>query len=256
MYTVIFAGGQGTRISEETNKTPKPMIKLDSKPILEHIINIYIKYGLNKFIVLTGYKSKNFYKYFKGKKNYFVCDTKIKNKKNLEKFNFLKEKNKIYLNLFYSGLNSNKRERLAKISDILKNEKDFFLTYGDGVSDLNIKKLLRFHKNHKKICTLTGVNPKPRYGLLELSGSNVLSFKEKKKIRSSFVNAGFFVCKTNIFKYLNKQGQDFEENVLSYLSRKKELKCFKHSGFWQCMDTLRDKNYLKKLIKNKNAPWI
>ena len=145
---------------------------------------------------------------------------------------------------------------MKKISNILKDEKNFFLTYGDGVSDLNIKKLFKFHKSHKKICTLTGVNPKPRYGLLELSGNNILSFKEKKRIKSSYVNAGFFVCRTTIFKYLNKKGQDFEDNILPNLTKKKELKCFKHSGFWQCMDTLRDKNYLKNLIKNKNAPWI
>jgi len=256
MYTVIFAGGQGTRISEETIKVPKPMIKLDSKPIVEHIMNIYKKNGFNKFIILTGYKNKKFKEYFKDKKNYFLDNGTQYSNNNIDKFNNSKINNKIYLKLLYTGLNTNKKQRLEKLKKFLSNEKYFFLTYGDGVSNINIKKLLKFHIKHKKICTLTGVNPVQRYGLLKLDGSKVISFKEKKKIKEKYINAGYFVCNTKIFEFFKSKIEDFEENILPRLSKYNQLRCFKHSGFWQCMDTLRDKNYLKKMILKKNAPWI
>jgi glucose-1-phosphate cytidylyltransferase len=247
MYTVIFAGGQGTRISEETKRIPKPMIKIGSKTIIERIMNTYIKYGFNKFIVLTGYKHQKFFNYFKEKKIFFLTNEK----KNFTKENlkYEKLKNKIYLNLFFSGINTNKRQRLLKVKKILEKEM-FFLTYGDGISDINIKKLIKYHSSHGKICTLSGVNPNSRYGLLELTGNKVTSFKEKKKIRDKYVNAGFFVCKADIFKYLEKEKGDFEDDVLPRLSKKNQLRCYKHKSFWHCIDTLRDKKYLEKL-KNK-----
>ena len=256
MYTVIFAGGQGTRISEETNKVPKPMIKIGPKPIVEHIMKIYTKNGFNKFIILTGYKRNKFKKYFDSKKNIFL-DKKIKfSKKIINNFNESNSKNKIYLKLLYTGQKTNKKERLQKLKTFLSKEKNFFLTYGDGVSNVNIKKLLAFHLRHKKICTLTGVNPEQRYGLLKLNGNKIISFKEKKKIQQRYINAGFFVCKSKIFDFFNNKKIDFEENILPLLSKKGQLRCFKHHAFWQCMDTMRDKNFLKKLLKDNNAPWI
>jgi glucose-1-phosphate cytidylyltransferase len=247
MYTIIFAGGQGTRISEETNRIPKPMIKVGGKTIIERIMNIYTKHGYNKFIFLTGYKHRKFFNYFKEKKIFFLTNEK----KNFfkENFEYQKSKKKIYLNLFFSGNNTNKRQRLLKLKKVLSKEKSFFLTYGDGVSDINIKKLKKYHFSHGKICTLSGVNPKSRYGLLELAGDKVTSFKEKKKIIDKYVNAGFFVCKTEIFKYLEKEKGDFEDNVLPWLSKKNQLRCYRHKSFWHSIDTLRDKIYLEKLIK-------
>jgi glucose-1-phosphate cytidylyltransferase len=247
MYTVIFAGGQGTRISEETKRIPKPMIKIGSKTIIEHIMSTYIKCGFNKFIVLTGYKHQKFFSYFKEKKIFFLTNEKKNFLK--ENFKYKKLKKKIYLNLFFTGNNTNKRQRLLKVKKILAKEKFFFLTYGDGVSNINLKKLIKYHSSHGKICTLSGVNPNSRYGLLELAGNKVTSFKEKKKIKDKYVNAGFFACKTDIFKYLEKEKGDFEDNVLPNLSKKNQLRCYKHKSFWHCIDTLRDKTYLEKLKK-------
>ena len=250
MYTVIFAGGYGTRLYEETRKIPKPMVRIGNKPILEHIINIYAAQKFKKFIILTGYKHNEIKKYFKRKK-YFV--------NNLNSNSRLREdKNKISLNLLYTGLKSNKLERLKQAKKYLLNEKSFFLTYGDGLSNVSLSKLLKEHEREKNIITLTAINPVPRFGLLKIEKKKIVKFEEKKIIKDQFVNGGFFVCDKDLFKLFESENKniDFEENILNMLARDNKLGFYKHNYFWYSMDTLRDKIYLNDLLKNDRAPWI
>ena len=247
MYTVIFCGGQGSRLMEETKKIPKPLVKIGQIAIVEHIMNSYLKNGYKNFLLLTGYKHNEFIKYFK----------------NHKKYNFIKNKKKNNLPLvkiLFTGNNSNKYQRLLKAKKFLLNENDnqnFFLTYGDGLSNININKLFKFHKLNNSICTLTGVNPAPRYGLLKLKNNHITRFEEKKIIKSNFVNAGYMVLDKRIFKFINKKKYyDFEENLLPFIAQKKKLLCYKFNGFWYGMDTLRDKKYLNELYRSKKAPWI
>ena len=258
MYTVIFAGGQGSRLSEETKKLPKPLVKIGGKPIIDHIIGHYQKYSFNKFIILTGYKSNEFIKYFSNKKNYFVDSQSKKNSKTLNKFIQSKIKKKIYVKLFYTGQKTNKLNRLKKCEKMLKNENLFFLTYGDGITDCSIKKLKIFFEKKSKICSILAVNPEPRFGLLNTKGYYVKSFMEKKKIKRNYINAGFMVCSGEIFKLLKSKNinADLESDIFPHLANKNELICYKYNKFWYSMDNLRDKNFLEKLIKNKNAPWL
>ena len=202
-----------------------------------------------KFIILTGYKHQEIYKYFK-KKNYSI---NYLNKKNQVK----NHKNKISINFLYTGQKTNKLQRLLKVKEYIKNEKFFFLTYGDGLSNINLKKLLSFHKSKKGACTLSAINPQPRFGLLKIKKDKIIKFEEKKLIKNNYVNGGFFVCNFEIFKYCkNESNYDFEENLLSDLANKGKLNAYKHHKFWYSMDTLRDKHYLNKLFKEKNAPWL
>jgi glucose-1-phosphate cytidylyltransferase len=252
MYTVIFAGGYGTRLLEETRKVPKPMVKIGAKPILEHIINFYAKWGYKNFIILTGYKHEKIYEHFKKNRKIYSLNY-LSNKTSLTKsFN-----NKISINFLYTGLNTNKLNRLKKVQTYLKNEESFFLTYGDGLSNINLKKLLFLQKKQKNICTLSAINPLPRFGLLKIKNKKVTRFEEKKIIQDHYVNGGFFVCDKKIFSYIkNSKNFDFEQNILSKLAKTNKLGCYKHHGFWYSMDTLRDKIYLNKLFKAGHAPWL
>lgn len=252
MYVVIFAGGRGTRLMEETKNVPKPMVKIGPYPIIEHLIYTYRKFKLNKFILLTGYKSQNFYTYFSQKKNFFIDNKNSQNSEIFDKFEKSKNKNKVYIKSLYTGLNSNKKSRLLKAQKFLKDK--FFLTYGDGLSNINFEKQLKFHNKYNEVCTLTGINPPQRFGVLEIKGNYVQKFSEKKSLKKNFVSGGFFICSPSIFKFFKKDKSDFEEGVLPLLAKKKKLKVYKHTGFWYSMDTLRDKIYLTKLYY-KNAPW-
>lgn len=250
MFVIIFAGGTGTRLYEETKKVPKPMVKIGKKPILEHIINCYLKRSYKNFIILTGYKHNKIYDYFR-KKKYHINFLK-KNEKPLKDI-----KNKITLNFLYTGLKSNKLQRLLFVKKYLAKDESFFLTYGDGLSNVNLKKLLNLHYKNNNYCTLTAINPLPRFGLLKVQKNKVTRFDEKKIIKDHYVNGGFFVCDYKFFSFFkNKKNFDFEKNLLNILAKKKKLGCYKHRGFWYSMDTLRDKIYLNKLYKNKNAPWL
>tara|TARA_A100001015_G_scaffold276513_1_gene334804 strand:+ start:1021 stop:1785 length:765 start_codon:yes stop_codon:yes gene_type:complete len=253
MFVVIFAGGRGTRLMEETRKAPKPMVKIGPYPIIEHLVQTYTKYGFNKFIFLTGYKSKDFYSYFKKKKNFFIDYEKGINSNLYIKFKSSSKKNKIYIKTLYTGINTNKKNRLLKAKKYLIKDK-FFLTYGDGLSNIDYKKLLKFHNDNNQICTLSAINPPQRFGVLKISGSLVKKFSEKKSLKKNFINGGFFVCNPSIFNFLKKNNSDFEENTLPLLAKQKKLAVYKHKGFWYSMDTLRDKIYLTKLYHN-NAPW-
>ena len=238
MYTVFLAGGMGTRLSEETTKIPKPMIKIGNKPILFHIMKHYSKSNYKNFIICGGYK----WKYIK---NFF-------NKyKNLEK----NEKD-WFVNVVNTGLKTQTGARLKKIKKFLGDEKTFFMTYGDGVSNVNLKKLLSFHNKHKKIATLTAVRPLPRFGNIKLDKNKVSNFSEKDRLQEGWINGGFFVLNKEVFDYIDsRENCIFERSPLQNLSRDGQLMAFKHEDFWHPMDTLRDKNYLNKICRNRKFIW-
>ena len=232
MELVIFAGGLGTRISEETDYVPKPMVKIGKKPILWHIIKYYSVFGFSKFIICGGYKINIIKDYFK---------------------NLKKKNNTFNIRIINTGKKSNTGERLRRIKKYVG--ETFCLTYGDGLGNVNIGKLIQFHKKNKSIATLTAVKPTPHFGKLIFKGNKVAKFLEKNQNKENWINGGFFVCEKKIFNYLNKKNLIFERDVLSYLANNKKLAAYKHKDFWYCMDTLRDKRYLNNLWFSKKAPW-
>ena len=234
MKVVILCGGKGTRLGFETKFIPKPMAKIDKDPIILHIIKYYKKYGFNEFILALGYKGHII-------KNYF----ERKNRKSMANIQCIN-----------TGNSTLTGSRLYKLKKYLSKEKNFMLTYGDGLSNQNLNKLEKFHLKNKKIATMTVVRPPVRFGEVKMKGKIVKSFKEKPQIRDSWINGGFFVFNKDIFKFLSKKNEMLEKKPLEKLYKKNQLIGFKHVGFWQCMDTPREKEYLIKLLKKKKAPWI
>ena len=230
MELVIFAGGLGTRISEETDYVPKPMVKIGKKPILWHIIKYYSVFGFSKFIICGGYKINIIKDYFKNLK-----------------------KNTFNIRIINTGKESNTGERLRRVKKYVS--KTFCLTYGDGLSNINLTKLIDFHKKNRSTVTLTAIKPNPHFGKIIFKGNKVVKFLEKDKKKENWINGGFFVCEKKIFKYMNKKNTIFESDVLRFLANNKELAAYKHKDFWYCMDTLRDKRYLNSLWLSKKAPW-
>ena len=233
MKVVILCGGKGTRLGFETKIIPKPMAKIDKDPIITHIINYYKKFGYNEFILALGHKGSII-------KNYF----KNRNKDSLTKIKCID-----------TGIKTLTGSRLLKLKKYLSNEKNFMLTYGDGLTNQNLNALENFHIKKKKIATMTIVRPPVRFGEVKLRGNLVKDFKEKPQIHKSWINGGFFVFSKDIFKFLGKKNEMLETKPLEKLSKKRQIIGFKHLGFWQCMDTPRDKQYLVKLLKTKKAPW-
>ena len=232
MKVVILAGGFGTRLSEYTGTIPKPMVPVGGKPILEHIIKIYTKYGHKNFYIALGYRGNII-------KNYF-------NKKKFKD---------IEIHLIETGINTYTGGRVLRLKKYLKNE-TFLLTYGDGVSDINIDKLVKFHKKNKKMVTVTAVRPPARFGALEIRGNKVTKFKEKNVAGESWINGGFFVVNPEFFKFLKNDSTILERSPLEKVTKIKQLSAFKHPGFWQCMDHKSDKDILDKIIKQKKAIWL
>jgi len=230
---VILCGGLGSRLSEETKIKPKPMIKIGRFPILIHVMNIYSKFGINDFILALGYK-----------KNYII--DYFKNFKNPKKWN---------IQLVDTGKNSLTATRLMKLKKFLKNEDYFLLTYGDGVSNLNIKKLISFHKKNKKIATVTAVRPPARFGELTIFNSFVKKFDEKNQINSGWINGGFFVFNNKIFNLIPNKNSMLERETMKNLTKKNQLGAYKHYSFWKCMDTIRDKEVLSKIWKSNRKQW-
>ena len=228
MKTIILCGGYGTRLSEETVIKPKPMVKIGDKPILEHIMNIYKYYGYNQFVLALGYKSEYIKKFYKNKKN---------------------------IELVYTGQDTKTGGRLLRLKSYLKNEKTFMLTYGDGVSNINIKKAVRFHKNHGKIATITAVRPPVRFGELKISRNKVKSFKEKPQVGQGWINGGFFIFNNKVLNFIKDDQTMLEKEPLEKLTKTGQLMAFEHKGFWKCMDTMRDKILLNKLWKKGDALW-
>ncbi|MBD3637576.1 MAG: glucose-1-phosphate cytidylyltransferase [Crocinitomicaceae bacterium] len=254
MKVVLFAGGKGTRISEESHLKPKPMIEIGGKPILWHIMKIYSAYDVNEFVICLGYKGEIIKNYFL---NYFMynADCTVDLATNSVDVHHKHAEN-FKISLVDTGLETLTAGRLRRVKDYIGDE-DFLLTYGDGVADVNIKELIQFHNENGKICTMTGVQPGNRFGVLEMDNNNVVkTFTEKPKENSGWINGGFFVLKPEVFNYLHDDADDimWEAQPLSDLSKNGEIVVYKHHGFWKCMDTLRDKVDLEKLW-NTNPPW-
>lgn len=257
MHTVILCGGLGTRLSEETNQIPKPMVKIGKYPILFHIMKLYSKHNYKKFILSSGYKSEVIKNYFLNLNYDLDKDLKINYKKNYKKI-FKKKKILDWdINILNTGLKSMTGARIKKLYKFLKKEENFFMTYGDGLSDVNLRDLYKFHINHGKIATMTAVRPLPRFGKLEIANNNIVkNFKEKNHLSEGWINGGFFVLNRKIFDYIDEaESCVFEKKPLTQLAKAKQLVAYKHEGFWQPMDTLRDKLYLEKLEKKKQRPW-
>ncbi len=254
MKVVLLAGGFGTRISEESYLRPKPMVEIGTKPILWHIMKIYSSFGYNDFVICCGYKAHMIKEYFA---NYYLHTSDVT-------FDFA-NKNKMTLHSNFSepwkvtlvdtGLNTMTGGRIKRIKPHVENE-TFMVTYGDGVSDVNINDLVKFHKSHGKIATMTAVNVSQRFGVLDIDKDGTInSFREKKKTDSSLINGGFMVLEPDIFNYIDGDETIFEQEPLESVAKKGELKAFIHSGFWQCMDTQRDKMQLEKMWEDRKAPW-
>tara|TARA_Y100001960_G_C14659965_1_gene820273 strand:- start:229 stop:936 length:708 start_codon:yes stop_codon:yes gene_type:complete len=232
MKCVILAGGKGSRLSEYTSMIPKPMVKIGNKPILEHIINYYFSYGIKEFIVAGGYKYKVIKNYFK------------------------KRKNKYSIKIINTGYETLTGKRIKLLEKYFTKKENFFLTYGDGVSNINLNKLLKFHKNKKKIFTLTAVHPIARFGELKISKGKILKFQEKPQLLEGWINGGFFVVNTDFFKILSNKNVMLEREPMQKLISLNQISAYQHKSFWYCMDNLRDKKVLDNLVKNKKAKWI
>ena len=252
MKAVILAGGFGTRISEETNLKPKPMIEIGGMPILWHIMKIYSSYGINEFVICCGYKGYVVKEYFA---NYFLhmSDVTFDMKNNKMKVN-QKFAESWKVTLVDTGLNTMTGGRLKKIQKYLDNE-TFCFTYGDGLCDVNISKLIDFHKNNKTIATVTAIQPPGRFGALNISENKITSFKEKPAGDGNWINGGFFVLDPKVFDYIEGDSTVWEIDPLEKLANENQLAAYKHSGFWQPLDTLRDRNILEELWNSKKAPW-
>ncbi len=254
MKVVILAGGFGTRISEESHLKPKPMIEIGEKPILWHIMKIYSHYGFYDFIVCLGYRGYYVKEYFA---HYYMHQADVT-------FDF-RDSNSVTIHnhfvepwrvtLVDTGLETMTGGRVKKIESYVEND-TFMLTYGDGVSDIDIAALLEFHKSHGKIATISTTQPTARFGMVSIDDfSNVVGFREKPKGNGDWVNAGFFVLEPRVFGYIEGEKTVFERQPLEYLAADRQLVAYKHYGFWQPMDSLRDKNQLEDMWKSRRAPW-
>ena len=254
MKVLILAGGVGSRLSEETTIKPKPMVEIGGKPILWHILKVYSYYGFNEFVILLGYKGYVIKEYFT---NYFrhMSDLTVDMSDNsIHYHNNKAEPWKV--TLIDTGMETMTGGRVKRAEKYVDGE-DFMLTYGDGVSDVDITKLLAFHQQHEKSITMTSVQPEGRFGALNINSDNkVEKFMEKPKGDGAWINGGFFVCKPKVFDYIENDMTIFEREPLENLARDGELYSYKHKGFWKPMDTLRDKHQLENLIENNKAPWM
>jgi len=233
MKLVILAGGLGTRISEETEFIPKPMIKIGQKPIIWHIMKYYSSYGVSDFIICGGYKIKKIEHFFSKKFNKKKWNVKVVN----------------------TGKNSNTGERLLRIKKYLKDDKVFFLTYGDGLGTVNINSLIKFHNLSKSLITVSAVKPPSRFGKLKILNKKLKNFYEKKRNFEDWISGGFFVCNFKIFDFFKNKNPIFEKDVIPKIVKKGEASAFKHYGFWHPMDTMQEKRVLNKLWKTGIAPW-
>lgn len=253
MKAVILAGGYGTRISEESEFRPKPMIMIGGKPILWHIMKIYSSYEINDFIVCCGYKGFVVKEYFA---NYFLhmSDVTFRMEGNQMDVHY-KRAEPWTVTLVDTGENTMTGGRLKRVRSYLEEDEAFCFTYGDGLSDVNIKKLIEFHKSQQTMATLTAVFPPGRFGALDMSGGKVRSFKEKPKGDGSMINGGFFILSPKVLGLIEGDETVWEEYPMEILAQQGEMSAYEHHGFWQPMDTLRDKKYLENLWDGDQAPW-
>ena len=252
MKTVILAGGYGTRLSEYTDNIPKPMVSIGDRPMIWHIMNLYSNYDFKDFVLALGYKSDFIKDYF----------TNIHKKLSNFSINLSNGELEIIngpildwkISLIDTGLNSNTGGRIKRLEKYLSNSR-FMVTYGDGLSNINIQKPLDFHNHHGKIATISAVRPSARFGELSINHDKVTSFKEKPQVEKGWINGGFMVFEPKIFDYLSGDETILEKEPLENLSKDGQLMAYKHEGFWQCLDTKRDKEYLEQLFVN-NPPWV
>jgi glucose-1-phosphate cytidylyltransferase len=251
MKVVILAGGQGSRISEESFIKPKPLLEIGSKPIIWHIMKIYSYYGLNEFIICCGYKGYLIKEYFA---NYSLHTTDITVDVRNNKITVHKKKTEPWkITLVDTGDSSQTGERIKRIKKYVGDT--FCLTYGDGLSSINIKNLIKFHNKNKKLATVLAVKPAGRFGSIKIKNNLVEQFLEKPQGDNRWINGGFFILNKKIFKYIQENNSIWEREPLENLAKNKQLNAFKFEGFWHAMDTLRDKNYLEDLWNTKKAPW-
>ena len=255
MQVAILCGGMGIRLKEETEFRPKPMVLIGEKPIIWHIMKIYAHYGFKEFVLCLGYKGEMIKEYFY---NYMIMSSdftiRLGDRDSINIHNSHYEKD-WYVTLADTGLSTLKGARLKKIEKYIKDE-TFMVTYGDGLSNIDINKLLSFHKSHGKLATVTGINPTARFGELHIQGDQVLRFAEKPKVSTSMINGGYFVFNRKIFDYLEDNSDfDLEYGCLENLAIEGQLMVYKHENFWVCMDTIRDMEYLNELWTNDKAEW-
>ncbi len=256
MKVVILAGGLGTRLEEETIVTPKPLVAIGEYPILWHIMKLFYHYGFNEFVICLGYKGYMIKEYFA---NYFLHQSDVTfdfSSKDAHMTIHNKEVEPWKVTLIDTGHNVQTGGRIKRIKPYVKDE-TFMLTYGDAVSDINIKSLVDFHSTHKKSATVTAIRPPGKFGVLDVGkDTKVKSFKEKPDGDGNYISGGFFVLNSNIFKYI-KEGDDtiWEGRPLEIIAQEDQMQAYKHTGFWQCMDTMRDKRALEERWKSGKAPW-
>ena len=233
MKVIILAGGFGSRLSEYTEMIPKPMVQIGGIPIIVHIMNYYSFYGHKEFYLALGYKAEIFNEFFKS-------------------YSTPQDWN---INLIDTGLETMTGGRLKRFEDVIGDD-TFMLTYGDGLSNININELIKFHEKHRKLLTISAVRPPARFGALEIDGNTVKKFTEKSQLDEGWINGGFFVCNRKVFSHLKNDATILEREPFEMIAKESEMMAYKHNGFWQCMDTKRDKDLLDKMINNNFAPWI
>ena len=252
MKTIILCGGLGTRLSEETSVKPKPMVEIGGLPILLHVMNIYDKYNIKDFILALGYKGDVIKDYFL---NYHSRSSNFKVNLATGNVKFDTPKNKDWnVSLIDTGDNSMTGGRLLRLMKYVSNE-TFMLTYGDGVSDINIDELIKFHKSHGKTATVSAVRPAARFGGIDIKNGEVKKFKEKPQSGEGWINGGFFIFEPKVFKYLQNDSTILEQSPLENLSKEGELMAYEHTGYWQCMDTIRDRDNLEDQWNSGSPPW-
>lgn len=252
MKVVILAGGKGSRLSEETSTKPKPMVEIGGRPMLWHIMKYYSSFGFNDFIVALGYKGEVIKHYFLNYLNFqndLIVDFK---KEEIKRMNPAQENWTVQL--VDTGDDTGTGGRLKKLQSLIK-ENIFLMTYGDGVSNVNLKTLVDFHLQHGKIATVCAVHPPSRFGSIEFKKDHLVDFSEKPQVNGAWINGGFFVLSSKVFSYLHDDMMMFEREPLENLSKANQLIGYKHDSFWQCMDTLRDVQYLEHLWQNNEAQW-
>jgi glucose-1-phosphate cytidylyltransferase len=256
MDVVILCGGKGSRLSEETNVRPKPMVEINGKPILWHIMKAYSHYGYKRFILALGYKASYIKEYFYNHR-ITSSDFTLKLDMNVPPVFFNPSDDKDWEITFVdTGEETLKGGRIKRIEKFVQSDQ-FHLTYGDGVCDVDINELVQFHQNHGNMGTVTAVHPPSRFGEMILDHSDVVEFDEKPQMASGYINGGFFVFNRDVFSYLTEdENCDFEFGALQKIVKNNQLKAYKHDGFWQCMDNVRERDYLDQLLKANKAPWV
>ena len=235
MKVLILAGGFGTRLAEYTDNIPKPMVPIGGRPIIEHIMETFSKYGHKDFLIAAGYKGNILADHFKD--------------------NLIKKKNNWKVNLVDTGINTMTGGRVKRMKNYIGNE-TFLLTYGDGLANIDINQLIEFHKREKKLLTISAVRPPARFGALKLEGNKVVSFREKNQLDESWINGGYMVVETKLFNLIKGDETVLEKEVLENLALNKNIAAFKHEGFWQCMDHKLDKDRFDEMVKSKKVPWL